>query len=234
MNTKTVVYSSMFCAALLAGAVPSAYADTLITFQCDMTYQVQSGTFTNGVQTVQAKAFDPYLAGHPQIFQVQLTNNPAAANTNLYIGTYDDTVNTNGAQLQWKYFVPNFPNSGYETTANNNDNRTTLLPAGSGQQSLFLPVEWFNDAGPSAGVVVAGNCTFQVDMAQQIQLGVFNPNTMTVEAIGQFVGWADSAAILTNDPTILRTNQFNLVTSNVYVGTFPNAGAAGSPGSVGE
>ncbi|HKW30677.1 MAG TPA: hypothetical protein VJT54_15180 [Verrucomicrobiae bacterium] len=234
MKTKTVVYSSIFCAGLLVGAVPLAHADTLITFQCDMTYQVQSGTFTNGVQTVQARAFDPYLSGHPQIFQVQLTNNPAAANTNLYIGTYDDTLNTNGSQLQWKYFVPNFPNSGYETTANNNDNRTTLLPAGSGQQSLFLPVEWFNDAGPSAGVVVAGNCTFQVDMAQQIQLGVFNPNTMTVEAIGQFVGWADSAAILTNDPTILRTNQFNLVTSNVYVGTFPNAGAAGSPGSVSE
>lgn len=233
MKTKTVVYSSMFCAGLLAGAVQSAYADTLITFQCDMTYQVQSGTFTNGVQTVQAKAFDPFLAGHPQIFQVQLTNNPAAANTNLYIGTFDDTISTNGSQLQWKYFVPNFPNSGYESTANNNDNRTTLLPAGSGQQSLFLPVEWFNDAGPLAGVVIAANCTFQVDMAQQIQLGVFNPNTMTVEAIGQFCGWADGST-LTNDPTILRTNQVGLVTSNVYVGTFLNAGGTGSPGEVGE
>ena len=81
---------------------------------------------------------------------------------------------------------------------------------------------------------LAGNVTFQVDMAQQIQLGVFNPNTMTVEIIGQVNGWADGAGVLTNDPTILRTNQFNLVTSNVYVGTFPNAGANGSPGEVCE
>ncbi len=233
MKTQTVVFSLVFCAGLLAITAPRAEADTLITFQVDMTYQVQIATFTNGVQTVQAKAFDPYAAGHPQIFQVQLTNNPSGANTNLYIGTYDDTIDTNGAQLQWKYFVPNFPGSGYETTANNNDNRTVLLPAGSGQQSLYLPVEWFNDAGPLAGVVVAANCTFQVDMAQQIQLGVFNPNTMTVEAIGQFDGWADGS-IMTNDPTILRTNQFSLVTSNVYVGTFLYAGSTGSPGEVGE
>ena len=223
----------MFCAGLLAGAVQLACADTLITFQCDMTYQVQSGTFTNGVQTVYARAFDPYLAAHPQIFEVQLTNDLSALNTNLYTGTYDDTVSTNVSQLQWKFYVPNFPNSGYETTANNNDNRAVLLPAGSGQQSLVLPVAWYNDAGPSAGVIVAGDCTFQVDMAQQIQLGVFDPNTMTVEAIGQFNGWSDGS-ILTNDPTILRTNQFGLVTSNVFVGTFPNPGSTGSPGAINE
>jgi hypothetical protein len=199
-----------------------------------MTYQVQSGTFTNGVQTVQARAFNPYLAGHPQIYQVPLTNNLAAGNTNLYTGTFDDTISTNGSQLQWKFFVTNFPNTGYESTANNNDNRATLLPAGGGTQVLVLPVAWYGDAGPSAGVVVAGDVTFRVDMSQQIQLGVFNPNTMTVETIGQVNGWADGAGILTNDPSILRTNQFSLVTSNVYVGTFPNAGANGSPGSICE
>ncbi|HUA39581.1 MAG TPA: hypothetical protein VMA35_14405 [Candidatus Sulfopaludibacter sp.] len=233
MKTKTTVLAFVVCAGLLGITALRTQADTLITFQVDMSYQVQSGTFTNGVQAVHAKAFDPYLSGHPQIFDVQLTNNPSFANTNLYTGTYDDTVSTNGSQLQWKYYVPNFPNSGYETTANNNDNRAVLLPAGSGTQVLVLPVEWFNDAGPSAGVVVAANCTFQVDMAQQIQLGVFNPNTQTIEAIGQFGGWADGYT-LTNDPTILRTNQFNLVTSNVYVGTFLNAGSTGSPGEVGE
>jgi hypothetical protein len=233
MNTKTVVLSSLFCAGLLLGAIPMAQADTLITFQCDMTYQVQSGTFTNGINTVQAKAFDPYLSGHPQIFQLQLTNNPAAVNPNLYTGTYDDTVSTNGSQLQWKYYVPGFPNSGYEQTANV-DNRTTLLPAGGGQQSLVLPVEWFDDAGPSAGVVVAGNCTFQVDMAQQISLGTFNPGAGNqVEVVGQLNGWTDGS-YLTNDPTILRTNQFGLVTSNVYVGTFADAGATGSPGEINE
>ena len=234
MKTKMAVLSSVFCAGLLLGTAPLARADTLITFQVDMTYQVQNNTFTNGVQSVQAKAFDPYASGHPQIFQVTLTNNPSAPNTNLYTYTYDDTISTNGSQLQWKYYVPNFPNSGYEVTANV-DNRTTLLPAGSGTQTLVLPYEYFDDSGPSLGVVVAGNVTFQVDMAQQIQLGVFNTNTMTVEAIGQFDSWADAAGYgLTNDPTILRTNQFNLVTSNVYVGTFPIAGLTGSPGEIDE
>jgi hypothetical protein len=234
MKTKTAVPSFLFCAGLLLGAARVADADTLITFQVDMTYQVQSGSFTNGVNTVSARAFDPYASGHPQIFEVPLTNNPAAANTNLYTGTYDDTVSTNGAQLQYKFNVPNFPNSGYETTANNNDNRAVLLPAGSGQQSLVLPVQWFNDAGPLAGVVVAGNYTFQVDMAQQIGLATFRPGAGDqVEVIGQVNGWADGS-YLTNDPTILRTNQFNLVTSNVYVGTFPNAGSTGSPGEVNE
>ncbi|HLX95030.1 MAG TPA: hypothetical protein VKU37_04725 [Verrucomicrobiae bacterium] len=234
MKTQTAVPSFLFCAGLLLGATRLAQADTLITFQVDMTFQVQSGTFTNGVNTVYAKAFDPFASGHPQIFQVQLTNNPAAANTNLYTGTYDDTVGTNGTQLQYKFYVPNFPNSGYETTANNNDNRTTLLPAGGGQQSLVLPVQWYNDAGPSAGVVVAGNCTFKVDMAQQIGLGTFKPGAGDqVEVIGQVNGWTDGS-YLTNDPTILRTNQFSLVTSNVYVGTLPNAGATGSPGEVDE
>src|SRR5579862_1267201 len=213
MKTQTAVPSFLFCAGLLLGATRLAQADTLINFQVDMTFQVQSGTFTNGVNTVYAKAFDPFASGHPQIFQVQLTNNPAAANTNLYTGTYDDTVGTNGTQLQYKFYVPNFPNSGYETTANNNDNRTTLLPAGGGQQSLVLPVQWYNDAGPSAGVVVAGNCTFKVDMAQQIGLGTFKPGAGDqVEVIGQVNGWTDGS-YLTNDPTILRTNQFSLVTS---------------------
>ena len=232
MKTKTAVLSSLFCAGLLLGTTRLAQADTLITFQVDMTAQVQAVTFTNGVNTVYADAFNPYASGHPLIFQVQLTNNPAAPNTNLYTVTYDDTISTNGSQLQWKFNVPGFPNNGYETTANNNDNRATLLPAGGGQQSLVLPVEWFSDADTANPV--AGNTTFQVDMAQQIQLGVFNTNTMTVEVIGQVNGWADGVGILTNDPTILRTNQFSLVTSNVYVGTYPNAGANGSPGEVCE
>jgi hypothetical protein len=235
MKTKTAVFSSLVCVGLLTGIPRLANADTLITFQVDMTYQVQQNTFTNNVQTVVARAFNPYIAGHPQLYQVTLTNNPAP-NTNLWTGTFDDTISTNGSQLQWKFFVTNFVNSGYEQTANNGDNRATLLPAGPGQQVLVLPTAYFSDQGPNVAppALVTGNVTFQVDMAQQIQLGVFNPGSQTVEVIGQVNGWADGAGILTNDPTILRTNQFSLVTSNVFIGTFPNAGANGSPGAVCE
>ena len=181
MKTKTAVFSSLFCARAFAGHHPAGPADTLITFQVDMTAQVQSDTFTNGVQTVYAKAFDPYASGHPQIFQVQLTNNPSAPNTNLYTGTYDDAIHTNGSQLQWKFYVPSFPNTGYETTENNNDNRATLAACGRRPAESGVARRVVQRCRTHCPPPVAGNTTFQVDMAQQIQLGVFNPNTMTVE-----------------------------------------------------
>src|SRR5271170_5533587 len=121
MKTKTAVVSSMFFAGLLLGTAWSVYADTLITFQCDMTYQVQANTFTNGVTEVYARGtFNNYGAA-PYAPGFLLTNNPAAINPNLYTGTFDDTNDTNGAQMQYKYYIPG--SIGYETTANYNNNR---------------------------------------------------------------------------------------------------------------
>ena len=62
MKTKTAVLSSMFCAGLLLGTAWSVYADTLITFQCDMTYQVQNSQFTNGVNTLYVRHFNDTLS----------------------------------------------------------------------------------------------------------------------------------------------------------------------------
>jgi hypothetical protein len=73
-------------------------------------------------------------------------------------------------------------------------------------------------------------CVFQVNMAQQISLGKFNSGADTVEVQGDFEGWT-SGYTLTNDPSILTTNQYGLVSSNVYVGTYDTAG---SPGQVNE
>jgi hypothetical protein len=240
MKTKTAVLSSMFCAGLLLGTAWSVPADTLITFQCDMTYQVQNSQFTNGVNTVYARQF---TIGGVLTTNLLLTNNPASlVNTNLYTGTWDDTVDTNGAQIQYKFYssvtIPPDSN-GYETTANYNNNRVTLLPAGSGQQSLVLPVQYFGDQGINLGGagIVTANVWFQVDMSQAIRLGTFNPNTQTIQVNGgatdlQFgfgQGTTPSGNILTNDPTILETNQFGLVSSNVYVGFLQNpiSGSAG-------
>jgi hypothetical protein len=44
-----------------------------------------------------------------------------------------------------------------------------------------------------------------------------------MEVRGNFNGWTGGASVLTNNPNILRTNAFGLVTSNVWVGTFPVA-----------
>lgn len=218
MKTKTAVFLSLFCAGLLPGTAPLAQANTLVTFQVDMTAQVQGATFNPATDTVWARgSFNGWG-------NFVLTNNPSGANTNLYTGTYDDTVDTNGAQLDYKFATSVI---GYESTANGpGDNRATLLPVTSGS-SLVLPVQFFSDAGSP----VAYPCVFQVNLAQQIVLGVFNPNTDTVEVQGDFEGWT-SGYTLTNDPSILTTNQVtSAVNSNVYVGTYL---IAGSPGQVNE
>jgi hypothetical protein len=249
MTTKASIVSSVTCAAFLLGAAAPVFADTLVTFQCDMTYQVQANIITNGVTLIYARGtFNSYGAGAyaPGFL---LTNNPAGANSNLYTGTFDDTLDTNGGQMQYKFYSPGISVSapasgGYETTATYSNNRVTVLPSGSGQQSLVLPVQFFGDQGPNASPaeITVGNAWFQVDMSQAIALGTFNPAIDTVQVNGSLgtgnnfgfgQGATPSGNILTNDPTILRTNQFGLVSSNVYVGMLANP-IAGSPGQTAE
>ena len=251
MNTKTAVLTAMFCTGLLMGTAGSLCADTRITFQCDMTYQVEQGFFTNGVSSVYARTFT--ASGGVTYTNINsvglpLTNNPNVG-ANVYSGTFDDAWDTNGAQIQYKFYSPGINNAapaanGYETTATYNDNRVTLLPAGAGQQNLVLPVQFFGDQGPNCSnpQITVGNPWFQVDMSQAIAVGNFNPATQTVEVDGSMgsgnnfgfgQGTTPSGNTLTNDPTILRTNQFGLVTSNVYVGNLASL-IAGSPGQNGQ
>jgi hypothetical protein len=190
-----------YAAALLLGGI-AAYAQTQVTFQVDMTEQTGS-SFNPPGDTVSAHGtFNGWGAG------VNLTNNPAAANPNLYIGTVADTSDANGTVLIYKYVIDG---GTYESTFDG-DNRCAQLPAGGG--SLLLPASFFDDAGPS----ITANVTFQVDMAEQMNVGSFNVDS-TVEVHGGFNGWG-SGDTLTNDPTILTTNVVGIVTSNVYVGTF--------------
>jgi len=56
-------------------------------------------------------------------------------------------------------------------------------------------------------------------MSQQIALNNFtNGGGQIVEVRGNFNGWGGGSNVLTLDQSILRTNQFGLVTSNVYTG----------------
>jgi hypothetical protein len=209
MKTKTAVISCSFCAGLLMGIAPLAQADTQVTFQVDMTAQVQGATFNPATDTVYARGS---FNGWPGIGGFVLTNNPAGANTNLYTGTYDDTLDTNGAQLDYKFATATL---GYESTANGpGNNRATLLPVTSGS-SLVLPVQWFSDAGSP----VAYNCVFQVNMQQEIALGNFIPGADTVEVQGDFEGWTTGDTLIQQGSSTVYTNEFLI---------------AGSPGQVNE
>lgn len=214
MNSKPVSKTRRLALALALalGAVGAATAQTsnsVVTFSVDMTTAFNAGYFVLGTDTVVARGtFNNWG-------QFVLTNNPGASNPYLFSGTVVDTSEANGARLQYKFWTSNAtaPGSGWESPASG-QNRAALLPAASGA-SLVLPTPFFSDGGaPEVNPV-----TFRVDLAQQINVGAFHPATDTIDVRGNFNGWAGGANILTNDPAILRTNQYGLVTTNVYVTT---------------
>jgi hypothetical protein len=217
MNQKffaKAIQRALWMGALLL-SVGAASASTLVTFQVDMSAQVSAGTFIPGTDTVSANALFTAWGPFP------LTNNSSAANPYLYTGTTNDTSDANGTVVLYKYVIDG---SKWESTTDG-QNRCAQLPAGGG--SLLLPVSFYGDAGPT----ITADVTFQVDMSEQIYLGVFNTNTgSTVEVNGFFSSWDAAATLtnptgaLTNDPTILTTNATGIVSSNVYVGTIAITG----------
>ncbi len=196
-----------FWTALVFCAVSAASANTLVTFQVDMS----TAAFDPTTQTVSAHgSFNGWGGG------VALTNNPNGANPSLWTGTAN--VPTNGIVIEYKYVID--PN-GWESIQKGN-NRLATLPAASGS-SLVLSAAYYADLAPAP---VSVDVTFQVDMAQAINIGAFDTNVSQVYPKGTFNSWGSYAA-MTNDPGILRTNQNGLVTSNVYVGTYTITGSPG-------
>jgi hypothetical protein len=197
MTNKTKQYG-LWAGLLLCSAV-AASANTVVTFQVDMTNAGIDPT----TQTVSAHgSFDGWGAG------IALTNDLSSTNQYLYTGTA--SVAANGSVMEYKYVGST---AGWESIPKGN-NRLATLPATSGA-SLMLPKVYYADNGSPISVDV----TFQVDMAQQINVGAFDPNSSTIWPKGTFNGWGTWDA-MTNNPTILRTNQNGLVTSNVYVNTY--------------
>lgn len=190
----------LLCLSAVANAQTS---NTVVTFSVDMTVQTTNGTFVPGTDTAEAHGtFNGWGA-------LILTNDPAAANPNIYSGTITNTTDPNDGVMQYKYVIDG---SNWENPADNGKNRAAKLPSASGA-TLVLPTPYFSDAGNP----VTNTIMFQVNMAQQINLNNFTVGSSTVYARGDFNGF-DLSVPLTNDPSILATNEFGLVTSNVYVG----------------
>ncbi|HXT10021.1 MAG TPA: hypothetical protein VN873_00510 [Candidatus Angelobacter sp.] len=202
-----ILVTALLCA---AGLATSRAASTFVTFSVDMATNIANGTFNPASDHAEAHGtFNNWGAA--------LTLVQQGAST-IYTNTLDDTTDTNGGKLEYKFVING---STWETPASG-QNRAVLLPATSGA-SLMLPTAFFNDAGAP----VTNNITFQVDLSQQIALNNFNPATDQAVVRGIFNNWSGTDLALTNDPSIARTNQFGLVTSNVWVGTFPISGSPG-------
>jgi hypothetical protein len=200
-------------AGLLLSIVTTASATTLVTFQVDMSAAIANALFDPNTQTMAVHgSFNGWNA-------FPLTNNPSGPNPALYTGTTNLPIN--GSVMQYKYTIE--PGASYEAVyMAGNHNRLITLPATSGA-SLVLPKVFYGDA-PITPVTTL--VTFQVNLAQQINTGAFDTNTSIVEARGAYIGWGTTFT-MTNDPTILTTNQFGLVNSNVYVYTFEITGSPG-------
>jgi hypothetical protein len=221
LSTKAIQRALCMGALLLTATAASAASSTFITFQIDMTVASTNGTFNPATQTINARGmFDGW--GTPGF---QLTNNPLAANTNLYTGTFDDILDANGALMQYQFAVASNSTILHYSAQVDGNNYIVQLPATSGA-SLVLPVVFWSEDGPPQ----VNDVTFQVDMAEQLYLGNFNV-TNTVACQGSFEGWSTANFPLTNNPAQNVTNGQGYVTTMPFAGTYQ---VTNSPGAMAE
>jgi hypothetical protein len=223
MRVKLKIRAMLTGALICAAGIVTTQADTLVTFSVDMATNILLGTFNPGSDAINVRGtYNNWDSGQTPLVQV--------GSTTVYTNTVDDTNDANGGSMQ---YIFNIDGSTYETLPthiNGSNNRQVLLPTTSGA-NLVLPPCFFADAG----AIVTNYVRFQVDMAQQIALGYFNTTTSTnVDIRGTILGnFSDPTSLaplytLTNDPTIVTTNNLGIVNSNVYVGTWP---VTNSPGA---
>jgi hypothetical protein len=210
---QTSVWAGLLLCA--AGIMTAQAQNTFITFSVDEATNIANGTFNpppGGTDTVNVRGtFDGWA--YPGLQLVQ------EGNSTVYTNTTDDTSAQDQSDGNVNFIYDDTENGG--EAPGDYQNRMAYLPPGN-NASLVLPTPYFNDIGPAT----SANVKFQVDMSEQIELGAFHPGSGdTVVVFGSFQGWNATAGgncILTNDPTILVTNN-NLippvVTSNVYVTT---------------
>jgi hypothetical protein len=207
-----------FWAGLSLCSAVVASANTVVTFQVDMSVAVANAPFDAATQTVAVHGTFNNWAAFP------LTNNPSGANPHLWTGTTN--LPTNGIVVGYKYTIE--PGAIYEgVAAAGGHNRLITLPSTSGA-SLVVTKAYYGDTAPDPNTTSVP-VTFQVNMAQQINTGAFDKNSSSVYVRGWFNNFSQDIGMeMTNDPSILTTNQFGLVTSNVYVMTYTLDSVTGS------
>jgi len=206
-------------AGVLLGAAGLAQAQVNVTFQVDMTATVLLGKF-NPANLDYVEARGSFQNPSTWSGGFQLTNNPAAANTNIYSGTYPD-ANSIGTGEQYKFVVDN--GSGVLGWEGINNRTFTLgtdgtVTTNNGVINETLAVVYFNNQPPASSTNMV---TFQVDMSVEVGQGNFTPGVDTVTCRGAFEGWNQATEVqLTNNPVAANTN--------LYSGIYPVTDAAGT------
>lgn len=193
------IQRAFWTAALLLTAM-AATASTSVTFQIDMTDNPVPAGATLSING----SFDGWSNNHT------MTNNPNAANTNIYTATEVNSGVAPGSVMDYQFRVIAGSTS-YSHTANGNNGCIQIPANGS---ALTVPLVSWDDGGPA----MTNSVTFQVDMAEQLHLGNFD-TSMNVYCQGGFEGWNDNFQ-LTNNPSLNVTNGQGFVTSLPYQGTY--------------
>lgn len=206
--------TTVLCAALLASSAVASLANSIVTFNVDMTAAITNAQFDPATMTMAVSGtFNGWTA-------TALTNNPLGSSPAVYSQTVN--IADNGSVVSYKYVIE--PAGTYEAVRSAGaHNRLITLPTTSGA-SFTAPLVSYGDVTLAGDIT--STITFQVNMAQQINVGAFDPNTSTVYSRGFFNGWGTANA-MTNDPSIRTTNQFGLVNSNVYVAAIDITGSPG-------
>ena len=219
MKSRSMKYALLSGLLLATAGITTVQANTIINFSVDMATNLANGSFNppppagSGTDAVYVNGtFFGWSGNGLQLVQV--------GSSTIYTNSFNDTSDANGHVVSYRFRI----NGNYESTASW-DNRGAQLPVTSGA-TLDLPTPYYGDVGP--GQII--NVRFQVDMAEQALLGNFTPGVSQVDVRGSFNGWGNAGNYLTNDPSILVTNVGGIITSNVYVGTFPITTGAQVPG----
>lgn len=164
-----------------------ALVNAEVTFQVNMSLQLAQGTFDPAVGTVSvAGDFNNWTTG-----LWELTN--SVTDTNLWTGTFKVSGPLDGA-FSYKYVIysSNWENNG--VGPGGAQNRSGTLTSAN----VTLPAVYFNNLTSLPSSIPL---TFTVNLAAQIALGAFDPDTATVEARGSFNSWA-AGFVLTNNPAV--------------------------------
>jgi hypothetical protein len=179
-------------------AAVAAQAQTLVTFQVDMTPYTGS---PNPPSTVTINGSFNGWSG------------PALINVSGNIWSNTISISDPPGTVEQCKFVAD---GNYEPLA---ANREFLLGPVSPPTQVEPLEEWGTNDWPAP----TNQVTFQVDMSAQVALGNFtngDPTFGVITVSGDFEGW-DSGDVLTNNPTLSGS------ASNVYSGTFPAVGFPG-------
>ena len=170
-----------------------------VTFHVDVSAQVLTGKFIPGTSIVYGRgSFEGWGTDFP------LTNNPAAANTNVYSGVYT-IKDAPGATIQYKYYIDTGANWESPISTGGNNRSFNLL---TNNGALVLPLVHFNDQSVSDLLPADTAVTFTVNMTNAIDTGshVFDPAVDTVYLNGDFLNWWSWGAFppgqyqMTNNP----------------------------------